>query len=104
MVGTFWGPTNVEKAYRKSGKKRLEHDMIDASSGRRTAQPCSAVALLVTHAGAPGDSVFELYLRRARELGEQHGLVCVLDEAIPLPTISGKPSAAHHFLWTTTSP
>lgn len=100
-VGTFWGGgSGIEKAYREQGKKRLEHDMIDARDGRRPAHPFSVVALLVTHAGTRGDAVLDQYLRRARELGEQHGLIRVLDEAIPLPSMPDEPSAAHQLVWT----
>lgn len=99
-LGTFWGKANVEKAYREHGKKRLEHDMLDAARGRRIARPFAAVGLLVTHAGAQTDAVNELYVRRARELGVDHNLVCVLDEAIELPTMPEQASQAHQFLWT----
>lgn len=100
-VGTFWGGgAGVEKAYREPGKKRLEQDMVDAQRGRRPAYPFSVVALLVTHAGTSDDAVLKQYLRRARELGEQHELKMVLDEAVSLPTIPDMLSTAHQFAWT----
>ena len=97
MIGTFWGRGNVEKAYREPGKKRLEQDMLDARRGRRDARPFAAVALLVTHVGARTDATLDLYLRRARELGEEHTLQRVVDEPIVLP--ADEPSEAHQFLW-----
>lgn len=100
-VGTFWGSSNIEKAYREAGKKRLEHDMRDARDGVRAANPFSVVGLLITHMGARDDGIFDLYRRRARELGGQHGLVRVLDEAIPLPSLDDGPCEAHQLVWTT---
>ncbi|QRK08577.1 hypothetical protein JQX13_53305 [Archangium violaceum] len=103
MIGTFWGRGNVEKAYREPGKKRLEHDFIDARMGRRPAKPFSAVGLLVTHVGTGTDPLVELYLRRARELGAEHQLDRVLDEAVPLPPTADQPVYAHQFLWLAAS-
>lgn len=106
MIGTFWGRGNVEKAYREPGKKRLEQDLRDARQGRRPARPFCAVALLVTHVGAPSDDDLELYLRRAREIGSEQQLIRVIDDAIPLPPVAQRPVYAHQFLWVTapTSP
>lgn len=103
MIGTWWGASNVQKAYSEAKSKRLMHDMVDAQDKlkRGLARPFSAIALLVTHTTDSTSNTLHLYLQRARELGAQHALNCVVDEPIPLPTSPDTRGEAHQFLWIT---
>src|SRR4051812_26907157 len=86
-VGTWWGrsASAIGKALDEKGKKRLSEDMRQLVGRGRRARPFGAVGLLVTHLGQGSDPVFRAYLDYALELGREHELEVLVDDAIELP-------------------
>jgi len=97
-VGTWWG--SPKKALSEYGKKTLASDMNDIAIRRRSSNPCALAGLMITEVGAVTGKLDNFY-NYAIQLGEDFGLVCILNQIIDLPNPKSDISArAVQLFWS----